>query len=151
VTDCCQTLSPSDIADVCPECRNRGKGVSIVTLKALLQPSALQTIQPEVTYSFCSTSSCDVVYFNASQRYREDTLKVPVYQKNEAQDVPVCYCFGWTRERLTQAAKVGVHPIDHIRQQVQSNRCGCEFNNPQGACCLGNVSTFAQNLGRDEG
>ncbi|WP_019011639.1 hypothetical protein [Deinococcus aquatilis] len=27
-----------------------------------------------------------------------------------------------------------------IRGHIRANRCGCEVNNPQGSCCLGNVT-----------
>ncbi|MNP74322.1 BFD-like [2Fe-2S] binding domain protein [compost metagenome] len=73
-------------------------------------------------------------------------LKVSVYQKDDSMAVPVCYCFGWTRERIVQAVKENQQPIDRIREQVQANRCGCEVNNPQGSCCLGNVTTFIRSL-----
>jgi len=85
-------------------------------------------------------------YRNGS--FDKDTLKVPVYQKDDALDVPVCYCFGWTRERLIQAVQKNEHPIDHIRQHVQANRCGCEVNNPQGSCCLGNVTAYVRTISK---
>ncbi|GAA0391237.1 hypothetical protein GCM10008933_22710 [Paenibacillus motobuensis] len=72
--------------------------------------------------------------------------KVSVFQKDDSLDVPVCYCFGWTRERLIQAVREHQLPTDHIQEQIQANRCGCEVNNPQGACCLGNVTAFIRTL-----
>lgn len=130
---CCQTSTEKPtIPSQCPGCHQKGKSIQTITLKALLQPTALETIHAESTYSFCSNSSCKV--------------KVSVFQKDDALDVPVCYCFGWTRERLTKAVQENQYPIKHIREQVQAKRCGCEINNPQGACCLGNVTTFIRNL-----
>lgn len=143
--NCCQPLT-KEIKKTCPACEQKGKSVSLLTLKALLKSSALETIQSESSYAFCSTPSCDVVYFNSSQTFGKNTLKVSVFQKDNAMDVPVCYCFDWTRERLTQALHSNQRPIDHIREQVQANRCGCEVNNPQGSCCLGNVSVFLLSL-----
>nr|WP_233455219.1 hypothetical protein [Paenibacillus elgii] len=69
----------------------------------MLQPTALETIYPELTYTFCTNSSCEVVYFSEEKTFGIDMLKVSVFQKDASLDVPVCYCFGWTRERLIQA------------------------------------------------
>lgn len=76
-------------------------------------------------------------------------LKVPVFQKEDALAVPICYCFGWTRERVIQAIQEGERPTEDIKEQVQANRCGCEINNPQGACCLGNVTAFIRGLDKN--
>ncbi|MBY3621314.1 (2Fe-2S)-binding protein [Paenibacillus sp. VTT E-133280] len=145
--NCCQTSVEKPTTPLqCPTCHQKGKSIQLITLKAMLQPTALETINPELPYSFCTNSSCEVVYFSDVQTFGKDMLKVSVFQKDDALDVPVCYCFGWTRERLIQAVQENQHPIDHIREQVQANRCGCEVNNPQGACCLGNVTTFIRSL-----
>ncbi|WP_083932141.1 putative iron-sulfur cluster-binding metallochaperone [Cohnella laeviribosi] len=142
---CCQTADKeSSSMNVCPVCQQKGKSVPLITLKSLLEPAALETINPEDAYAFCPNPSCEVAYFSDSLTYGKDMLKVSVYQKDDALDVPVCYCFGWTRERLIQAVQKNQQPIDHIRKQVQANRCGCEVNNPQGSCCLGNVTAFVR-------
>jgi hypothetical protein len=130
----------------CPVCQQIGKSVQIITIKALLRPQALETIEPESNYAFCPNSFCEVVYFNGVQSYGRDCLKVSVYQKDDALDVPVCYCFEWTRKRLIQAIRSRQNPVEFIREHVQANRCGCEVNNPQGSCCLGNVTKFIQSI-----
>ncbi|MEK5357976.1 putative iron-sulfur cluster-binding metallochaperone [Paenibacillus sp. FSL L8-0709] len=140
---CCQTSTEEPKMPMqCPVCNQKGKGVQLITLKALLQPRALENIHPELSYAFCANSDCKVVYFSDMQTFDKNMLKVPVFQKDDALDVPICYCFGWTRERLIQAVLENQHPIKHIREKVQSKRCGCEVNNPQGVCCLGNVTAF---------
>ncbi|WP_081890359.1 putative iron-sulfur cluster-binding metallochaperone [Paenibacillus tyrfis] len=144
---CCQkSIEKQTTLPQCPACHQKGKSVQLITLKALLQPTALETINPDSSYAFCSNPSCEVVYFSDSHTYDKDTLKVSVFQKDDELDVSVCYCFGWTRERLIQAIQENQRPTDHIREQVQANRCGCEVNNPQGACCLGNVTMFIRSL-----
>lgn len=145
--NCCHT-STDRLTQTCqcPACYQKGRSVQMITLKAMLKPKALRTIYPESTYAFCSNSSCDVVYFSDMQTLDKTTLKVPVFQKDKALDVPVCYCFGWTREGIIKAVQENQLPTDHIRGQVQANRCGCEVNNPQGTCCLGNVNSFIQDL-----
>ncbi|MCM3039489.1 (2Fe-2S)-binding protein [Paenibacillus motobuensis] len=144
--NCCQTTEKQVSLTQCPACHQKGKSVQLITLKALLQPIALETIHPKSSYAFCSNPSCEVVYYSDLQTYGKDTLKVSVFQKQDSLDVPVCYCFGWTRERLIQATQENQRPTEHILEQVQANRCGCEVNNPQGSCCLGNINTFIRNL-----
>lgn len=147
--DCCVPSSNVEAAQInCPSCGEKGKSVHLITLKSLLKPTFLETIEPDNTYAFCTNSFCNTVYFSGthSQTFKEDALKVPVFQKNSNTDVPVCYCFDWTRDRLVQAVSVNQDPVDHIKGHIQSNRCGCEVNNPQGRCCLGNVSAFVRSL-----
>ncbi|WMT39853.1 (2Fe-2S)-binding protein [Paenibacillus sp. D2_2] len=146
--DCCSHTPSTQGSStlICPVCEQKGKSVKLITLKALLKPSALETINPESPYTFCSNPSCKIVYFSDRQTYSKDALKVSVFQKDKELNVPVCYCFGWTRERLIQAIEENQRPSDHIREQMQANRCGCEINNPQGACCLGNVTTFVRGI-----
>lgn len=147
--DCCAPSSNVEAAKTnCPSCGERGKSVPLITLKSLLTASFLETIEPENPYYFCSNSSCNTVYFSdsQSQTFKENALKVPVLQKNSSMGTPVCYCFNWTRERLFQAISDKLRPIEQIKKHVQSNRCGCEVNNPQGACCLGNVTAYVRSL-----
>ncbi len=146
--DCCTPSSKEITKTDCPSCGGAGKGIPLITLKSLLKASSLETIEPSNTYAFCPNPSCNIVYFSGthSQIFEADALKVPVFQKNSNMDVPVCYCFNWTRQRLVQAVKDNQPPIDQIKSHVQSNRCGCEVNNPQGACCLGNVTAYIRSL-----
>ncbi|WP_415814321.1 (2Fe-2S)-binding protein, partial [Deinococcus marmoris] len=109
-------------------------------------------LTPEDAFRFCPDPTCDVVYFNAAQTYRTGDLKVPVFQKDQAPGVPVCSCFGHTRADLSAAAASGTGQAleASVRAHVQAGRCGCEVNNPQGGCCLGNVVTVLRGLGRQE-
>ncbi|MBW4839360.1 putative iron-sulfur cluster-binding metallochaperone [Brevibacillus nitrificans] len=147
--DCCTASNNTKVAITeCPSCGGKGKTVQLITLKSLLKASALEIIEPVNSYLFCSDSACSIVYFsgNHSQTFLENDLKVPVYQKNQGADVPVCYCFDWTRERLLQSVGTNQKPSDQIKVHVQAGRCGCEVNNPQGACCLGNVNAFVRDI-----
>lgn len=146
--DCCAVPTPpKDNNVLCPECKQKGKAVEIITLKALLIPSTLETIHPHVSYGFCQNYGCDVVYFSDNQTFRKRDVKVPVFQKDDGINVPVCYCFGWTRQRIAHAVQQKEQPLKHISEQVQANRCGCEINNPQGSCCLGNVTAYVRGFG----
>lgn len=147
--DCCMSTNSQKVTKTgCPICGEKGKNVQLITLKSLLKASALETLESDNSYVFCSNSACPTVYFSAnhSRTFVVGDLKVPVYQKDPGRDVPVCYCFDWTRERLMQAAGTDQQPTNQIKAHVQGGRCGCEVNNPQGACCLGNVNAFVRDL-----
>jgi hypothetical protein len=147
--DCCSPSNKTeDLKTECPSCGEKGKSVQLITLKSLLKPPSLEIIEPDNSYVFCSNPACSIVYFsgNHSQTFVENDLKVQVYQKNQNTDVPVCYCFDWTRVRLLQTVGTDERPADQIKAHVQAGRCGCEVNNPQGGCCLGNVNAFVRGL-----
>lgn len=127
---------------LCPQDGTRGKPVQEITLKSLLSPRALERLDITSSYGFCQSKDCPVVYFTErGQTFMTSDLKVPVFQKDEDEFVPVCYCFGWTRQRireeLSQSRKNSA--VDAIKAHMQAKRCGCEVNNPQGSCCLENV------------
>ncbi|CAM4094468.1 putative iron-sulfur cluster-binding metallochaperone [Deinococcus marmoris] len=150
--NCCASSAPGQDVTSCPVSGTRGKAVPLITLKALLTPLALARLTPEDTFRFCPDPTCDVVYFNAAQICRTEDLKVLVFQKDQAPGVPVCYCFGHTRADLSAAAASGTGQAleTSIRAHIQAGRCGCEVNNPQGRCCLGNVVALLRTLDRQE-
>jgi bacterioferritin-associated ferredoxin len=146
--DCCAVpITSKEDALLCPECKEKGRSIEIITLRALLIPTALETIDPQSAYGFCPNHSCNVVYFSDHQKFQKEDVKVPVFQKDDGIDVPVCYCFGWTRQQIKHAVQQKIQPSKHISEQVQANHCGCEVNNPQGSCCLGNVTSYVHSLG----
>jgi hypothetical protein len=120
----------------CPITGVLGQSVDTIILKALLCPAALATLDPQAQYQFCRDPSCDTVYFSDAQRFVRQDVEVPVLAKEPGGDVPVCYYFGWIRERI-QA--VGRPALEEIRAHVAAGRCGCEANNPKGACCMGDI------------
>lgn len=134
---------------ICPLCENKGKKVQLITLKSLLKPSALESLDPKENHYFCSTKDCEVVYFDTSnKRYLVSEIKVAVHQKDGTAATPICYCFYWTKEKIKQYVETGItpNPVEHIRENIKENRCGCEVNNPQGSCCLGNVTSYIKDL-----
>ena len=149
--DCCsnQKTIKVDYDGNCPSCKNKAKNVKLITLKSLLRPSALETLNAKENHYFCSTEDCEVVYFDTSKKkYIVSDVKVAVYQKNDSVTTPICYCFDWTKEKIKQYVQKGItpNPVEHIRKNIKENRCGCEVNNPQGSCCLGNVTKFTNQL-----
>jgi Zinc binding domain len=145
VEDCCLKSNIKETSIVCPLCKNKGKQMKLITLKSLLLPKALANLQPNTSYQFCSISECDVVYFNEKEQiFTKCDLKVSVFQKDEKENTPICYCFGWTRKIVSEEIKKTEENtiIQNISMHIKANRCGCEVNNPQGSCCLGNVTGF---------
>ena len=140
------TLPERSDVIMCPVTHTSGQPVKLVTLKALLRPQALQRLSPAEAFQFCPDHLCDVVYFSPTQVFRVSDVKVPVFQKNDDSLTPACYCFGITREEMQEArdASMGAELIARIKSHIQAGRCGCELNNPQGRCCLGNVTLALQ-------
>ncbi|MDP4553548.1 (2Fe-2S)-binding protein [Alkalihalobacillus macyae] len=119
--------------------------MKLITLKSLLLPKALAILQPDTSYQLCSISGCDVVYFNEKEQiFTKSDLKVSVSQKDEKENTPICYCFGWTRKIVSKEIKKTEENtiIQNISMHIKAIRCGCEVNNHQGSCCLGNVTGF---------
>jgi hypothetical protein len=101
IDNCCAPLQPSrgraaavTPSNRCPTCGQQGKKVEGLTLKAMLGVSLL--VVRDVSYLFCRTAACPVVYFSAdgSQSFTKEQVRVPVYQKEPNDESGlVCYCF----------------------------------------------------------
>lgn len=152
MSDCCnfnQDINQVNQTSICPKNGNKGNIVSTITLKSLLLPEALASLNPNTTYRFCNSPDCDVVYFSDNKKiFTKKDLKVSVFQKDNKETVPVCYCFGWTRQRINNDLKTlgKTHAVEEITSHVQAKRCACEVNNPQGSCCLANVKSVIKSL-----
>jgi len=148
VSDCSSTenTKAKDQVTVCPNCKNQGKSVELMTLKSLLVQDVMKNLIAPSKYFFCRTSDCPIVYFNDSISFTKDELTVPVFQKENSGSTPVCYCFGFNRNNIADdVAKNGKSTIrEEVTQYVKDSKCGCEFRNPQGDCCLGNIGQIAK-------
>lgn len=128
-------------AALCPITGVIGRPVDTITLKALLRPAALATLDPGAQHYYCPDPICDTVYFAGRRTFARADLDVPVLAKERSGNVPVCYCFGWTRDRVHSE---GAGAVAEIRAHIAAGRCGCEVNNPKGACCLGDVERIVR-------
>ncbi len=154
MSDCCTTAQGSELNDlgICPSCMVIGKKVKLLTVKSMLKPATLSSLDADLLHYFCSSNSCNVVYFDTNKKiYILSDVKVPVHQKDPTLTVPVCYCFDWTKEKIIHSIESGItpNPVDHIRENIKANRCGCEVNNPQGSCCLSNVTKCINQLSKE--
>lgn len=133
----------------CPMSGTTGTSVDLVTLKALLTGAALRRLDGRA-YHFCPDPSCDLVYFDrkAGSIFRKRDLSVRVGLKESEDPITVCYCFGFTVADLrNDIAKRGATDIPAaITAEVKAGHCACEVKNPQGSCCLGNISRSIKRL-----
>lgn len=133
----------------CPTCGIKGKIVDGATVKSILSVS-LRLVH-HVTYRFCSTKDCPVVYYSedGKQLFSTADVRERVYQKEPASnDVLICYCFqhtlGEIRQQIAQSGESTI--LEDINEGLRTEQCACNWRNPQGNCCLGNVSQFIQNI-----
>jgi len=145
---CCAIPEKPQSADWrCPECGRKGKPVPRVTLEKLLKPDAQRRLTT-AAHLFCETPDCPVVYFapDDGSVFRKPDLTVRVGIKETEPPVPLCYCFGFTREMIwSELAEAGRSTIpDRIKAEVQAGNCRCEETNPRGSCCLGDIQRAIQ-------
>lgn len=166
---CCNTPSGSGGINVAEACRDGacevaaahadtaqrpvsgtvGLKVDLITVKALLNADALRRLDGRV-YRFCPEPRCDVVYFGstAGSIFRKGDLNVRVGQKEKEDPIPICYCFGITvadiRREITTRGKTSIPSM--ITAEVKAGHCACEVKNPQGSCCLGDVSKAVRRI-----
>jgi hypothetical protein len=118
-------------------------------VKALLTANALRRLDGKA-YRFCSEPDCEVVYFDreADSIFGKTDLVVRVGQKETDDPIPVCYCFGITladlRRDIMTAGETNLPAM--ITAEVRAGHCACEVKNPQGSCCLGNVSNAVKKI-----
>jgi hypothetical protein len=144
----CSVATP-DAANLCPGSRTIGLKVDLVTVKALVNANALRRLDGRA-YRFCPAPDCDIVYFDsaADSIFRKRDLGTRVGQKETEDPVPLCYCFGYTAADLRRdfAARGKTEIPAIITAEVKAGHCACEVKNPQGSCCLGNVTAAARAL-----
>ena len=87
----------------CPSCGCTGQPVNALTLRALLRSELVEQFQ-DVTYRYCATTTCPVVYYapGGPQSFLCDDLTVRVGVKVSGPPHPICYCFGHTFESLQE-------------------------------------------------
>lgn len=127
----------------CPTCQKPGRVVELTTVKNLLNPEAMRRLALDHVFRFCAQPNCDTVYFGGPQIFARDDLAVPVFQKDTMATTPACYCFGYSRGDLSDKSRAA-EAVATIRGFVKAGKCACETRNPQGACCLANVTALVK-------
>lgn len=128
---------------LCPRCGSTSKKVSSQTVRYMVKGAFQAQVHDETSYRFCLSPTCPVVYFeNAHSLLTQDQLSERVTIKEGEGPIPICYCFNFFRHDVEkEISETGKTTIpDFIATQVKAKKCLCEYTNPQGSCCLGNVS-----------
>jgi len=152
MSGCCSVnakTSSAPLVMVCPVNGARSKQVDMLTVKSLVRQLPLG--MPDTQYYFCDSSDCEVVYFPLDtqaplfRRGRGD-LVVRVGAKEMADPIPICYCFGFTRQDIwDEIRRTGKSTAaKRITAEVRAGNCACEVKNPSGKCCLGDVARTAR-------
>jgi len=133
----------------CPANGARSKRVDLLTVRSLVRKLPLETRL--TAYYFCEAPDCDVVYFpmNSDEPiFRRSDLLVRVGSKETEDPIPVCYCFGFTRQDIrAEIRQTGQSTVaQRVRAEVQAGNCACEVKNPSGKCCLGSITRVARDF-----
>ncbi|MBI2337159.1 MAG: copper chaperone Copz family protein [Deltaproteobacteria bacterium] len=138
----------------CPRCDSKSKGVSMMTVRYMLKGPFQPQVQEKASYRFCLSPTCPVVYFseNDPSVFTRDQLSERVTIKETDDPIPICYCFNFFRHDVEKEIReTGKTTIpDFITAQVKAKNCFCEYTNPQGTCCLGNVSSVVKTILKKE-
>ena len=144
--DCCSVNGEAGtvpVVMVCPVNGTRSKQVGMLTVKSLVCQLPLE--MPNTQYYFCDSSDCEVVYFPLDPEapsFRRGDLMMRVSAKETENPLPICYCFGFTRQDIwDEIHKTGKSTAaKRIAAEVEAGRCACEVRNPSGKCCLGDIA-----------
>ncbi|MBS1867800.1 MAG: (2Fe-2S)-binding protein [Acidobacteria bacterium] len=153
MSDCCSAKSGCDAPAVapCPANGALSKKVDTLTVKSLVRQLPLG--MPNTQYYFCEARDCDVVYFGLDSRapiFRRANLLVRVGAKATKDPIPICYCFGFSRNDIEgEIAETGRSTVaERISAEVKAGNCACELKNPSGRCCLGGVTQVVKDYER---
>lgn len=134
----------------CPICGELGKSVELLTVRSLIKEQFLEAVHEE-RYFFCSSPDCEVIYYSLSQEViSKHQIKTRVGLKEKEAPRLVCYCFGYTIENIRdEIRETGRSTVEkEISDKIQAGLCHCEDANPEGRCCLGNVSIAVKEASR---
>ncbi|MCH8272462.1 MAG: (2Fe-2S)-binding protein [Candidatus Marinimicrobia bacterium] len=149
--DSCGCSVVSEIIDApakfeCPLSGTLSMKIFHETLENLIVLDKRHLISKDVQYYYCSEPDCPVVYFSNGETpvFEKSDLTVKVFSKDIQENVHVCYCFDWTRKRITdQIGTTGSSTaFIEITEELRAGNCECEIQNPKGACCLGDIQNF---------
>ena len=134
--------------DICPVCKNKAKEVSAITVKFLVKDEYLKELSSVKDFFYCQTSDCEVIYFKLNEIIKQEHLIKEVGLKEWANPKTVCYCFNWTKEKISdEVNKLGkTNAIGDISEKMNSIGCDCEHKNPSGKCSLKDVKKIIKEL-----
>lgn len=135
---------------MCPKCGGPGSTVKTITLKRMVIPEFLE-LASKPGFSFCARPDCEVVYFRPTgETLSKQDVQIRIGLKETEEPVRLCYCFGFTRAMVEEEIRAtGRCTIPRrIAAEMERGNCACEWWNPQGTCCLGNVADAVRTASR---
>ena len=139
----------------CPLCGKKGKAVTQVTIESLVKNDLIKGLQSHVGFQFCKERECRIAYYNSetNEKINKEGLTVSVGQKETCPKRLLCYCFNHSAKDLEEDfIKNNESTIfNEIKDQCKAGKDKCEENNPQGSCCLGNVSAVIKEAEKKTG
>ena len=150
MSECC-SVKPTEWPPVmtCPVTGRRSKQVDLLTVRSLVRQLPLG--MPPTAYYLCDDPACHVAYFPSNPQapvFKRDDLWGRVGVKEKDDPIPVCYCFGFTRNAIVQEVRSTGHSTvaARVTAEVKAGNCACEVKNPSGKCCLGEVARIVKSL-----
>lgn len=130
----------------CPKCDDKGVVVEFITPQTLLEDIHKELLRGNCVYKFCKNPKCNVAYFTEDSLhfFTKENLIVKATLKDKGLDVKVCYCFGHTRQSILSELQLSgdTNVLEDVKSKMKDPGCFCEKSNPQGGCCLVNVSSW---------
>lgn len=128
----------------CPLCGKKGKTVTQVTIESLVKNDLIKELKSTSGFKFCKERECELAYYNSqtNEIINKEDLTVSVGQKETCPERLLCYCFNHSAKDIEgDVIKNNKSTIfNDIKDKCKEEKDKCEENNPQGSCCLGNVS-----------
>ncbi len=144
--DCC-SVQPKGKQE-CPKCGKKAKGVLGKTLEYLLKNDAKSKLDCLDGFYYCKTPTCEAIYFRDEEILTQKDLNVVVGLKEGVKPANMCYCFGWTKERIKEEIKENGKStaLDDIKHHMNTEGCSCEIKNPSGNCCMADVGKVVKEM-----
>lgn len=157
MSECCsvnEKTASTPAVMTCPVSGRRSKQVDILTVKSLVRRLRLEMANTQ--YYFCDSPDCELVYFPLNPEapsFLRGDLIVRVGAKETDDSLPVCYCFGFSRQDIwDEIRSTGKSTVaQQITAEVEAGRCACEVKNPSGKCCLGDITRAAKDRPSQKG
>ncbi|MEA3419138.1 MAG: hypothetical protein U9Q90_07025 [Campylobacterota bacterium] len=120
------------LGDKCPSCQQRGQKV---TGDSMIHHVKDISKIDNVTYSFCSTPECDVVYYYSKQTFTTNMVNKEIGLKSSSSDQgTICYCYGYPKSELEDKSL-----MDKISIRIDNYGNRCDLRHPAGRCCLKDI------------
>ncbi|MCI6508753.1 MAG: hypothetical protein PUH11_05215 [Bacilli bacterium] len=125
-----------DCSHRCPVCKGNSEKVSEETVINILIDSSEYTLGD--TY-ICLNRKCDVTYFNSHEYFLKNELKVPVWFKEDPNEMIVCYCRNISMKDIRMIIKnhPNVTTMDQVLKILRKEKIkiDCMHKNPLGKSC----------------